>query len=97
MYYNMFRKYECHLVSDANHLCFCLVFIFLFKIQWFGLKDFFFVLFWLLNADARVATSWISDTHLMDTMIGKAVKHMFGTEGGSKDEWRGWSWHGHLP
>nr|BAE38835.1 unnamed protein product [Mus musculus] len=37
----------------------------------------------------RVATSRISDAHLADTMIGKAVEHMFETEDGSKDEWRG--------
>ncbi|KAL1765835.1 spindlin-1 isoform X1 [Sigmodon hispidus] len=36
-----------------------------------------------------VATSRISDAHLADTMIGKAVEHMFETEDGSKDEWRG--------
>ncbi|XP_049623607.1 spindlin-W-like, partial [Suncus etruscus] len=30
----------------------------------------------------------ISDAHLAGTMIGKAVKHMFETEDGSKDEWR---------
>lgn len=35
------------------------------------------------------ATSRISDAHLADTMIGKAVEHMFETEDGSKDEWRG--------
>lgn len=39
----------------------------------------------------RVATSRISDAHLADTMIGKAVEHMFETEDGSKDEWREWS------
>uniref|UniRef100_A0A8C6D201 Spindlin-1 n=1 Tax=Moschus moschiferus TaxID=68415 RepID=A0A8C6D201_MOSMO len=37
----------------------------------------------------RVATSRISDAHLANTMIGKAVEHMFETEDGSKDEWRG--------
>ncbi|XP_057383612.1 spindlin-1-like [Balaenoptera acutorostrata] len=37
----------------------------------------------------RVATSQISDAHLADTMIGKAVKHMFETQDGSKEEWRG--------
>ncbi|RLV98576.1 hypothetical protein DV515_00010607 [Chloebia gouldiae] len=37
----------------------------------------------------RVASSRISDAHLADTMIGKAVEHMFETEDGSKDEWRG--------
>lgn len=36
-----------------------------------------------------LATSRISDAHLADTMIGKAVEHMFETEDGSKDEWRG--------
>lgn len=35
------------------------------------------------------ASSRISDAHLADTMIGKAVEHMFETEDGSKDEWRG--------
>nr|KAF6434537.1 spindlin 1 [Molossus molossus] len=38
---------------------------------------------------ASAATSRISDAHLADTMIGKAVEHMFETEDGSKDEWRG--------
>ncbi|XP_044938967.1 spindlin-1 isoform X3 [Mustela nigripes] len=38
---------------------------------------------------AGPATSRISDAHLADTMIGKAVEHMFETEDGSKDEWRG--------
>ncbi|XP_023678893.1 spindlin-Z [Brienomyrus brachyistius] len=37
----------------------------------------------------RIASSRISDAHLADTMIGKAVEHMFETEDGSKDEWRG--------
>ncbi|KAF5906907.1 spindlin-1, partial [Clarias magur] len=37
----------------------------------------------------RVASTRISDAHLADTMIGKAVEHMFETEEGSKDEWRG--------
>uniref|UniRef100_A0A8C3W0X1 Spindlin n=1 Tax=Catagonus wagneri TaxID=51154 RepID=A0A8C3W0X1_9CETA len=37
----------------------------------------------------RVATSQISDAHLADSMIGKAVKHVFETENGSKAEWRG--------
>ncbi|KTF84399.1 hypothetical protein cypCar_00038005, partial [Cyprinus carpio] len=31
----------------------------------------------------------ISDAHLADTMIGKAVEHMFETEDGTKNEWRG--------
>lgn len=35
------------------------------------------------------ASTRISDAHLADTMIGKAVEHMFETEEGSKDEWRG--------
>lgn len=42
MDYNMSRKYEFQFVSDLNNLCFYLVFIFLFKIQWFELKIFFF-------------------------------------------------------
>ncbi|CAD7682402.1 unnamed protein product [Nyctereutes procyonoides] len=29
------------------------------------------------------------DAHLADTMIGKAVEHMFEMEDGSKDEWKG--------
>ena len=37
----------------------------------------------------RVASSRISDTHLMEIMIGKAVEHIFETEEGSKNEWRG--------
>lgn len=35
------------------------------------------------------ASSRISDAHLADTMIGKAVEHMFETEDGTKNEWRG--------
>ncbi|XP_043743909.1 spindlin-1-like [Cervus elaphus] len=37
----------------------------------------------------RVATSQICDAHLTDMMISKAVKHLFESEDGSKDEWRG--------
>uniref|UniRef100_A0A672NN83 Spindlin-1 n=1 Tax=Sinocyclocheilus grahami TaxID=75366 RepID=A0A672NN83_SINGR len=37
----------------------------------------------------RLATTRISDAHLADTMIGKAVEHMFETEDGTKNEWRG--------
>ena len=37
----------------------------------------------------RVASSRISDTHLTEIMIGKAVEHIFETEEGSKNEWRG--------
>lgn len=37
----------------------------------------------------NAASTRISDAHLADTMIGKAVEHMFETEEGSKDEWRG--------
>lgn len=36
-----------------------------------------------------LASSRISDAHLADTMIGKAVEHMFETEDGTKNEWRG--------
>lgn len=35
------------------------------------------------------ASTRISDVNLADTMIGKAVEHMFETEDGTKDEWRG--------
>ncbi|XP_046870964.1 spindlin-1 [Hypomesus transpacificus] len=52
-----------------------------------------------LNKDERVqnlevlpdphANSRINDVNLADTMIGKAVEHMFETEDGTKDEWRG--------
>lgn len=37
----------------------------------------------------RSANSRVGDANLADTMIGKAVEHMFETEDGSKDEWRG--------
>uniref|UniRef100_A0A8C1WRG7 Spindlin a n=1 Tax=Cyprinus carpio TaxID=7962 RepID=A0A8C1WRG7_CYPCA len=37
----------------------------------------------------RLASTRISDAHLADTMIGKAVEHMFETEDGTKNEWRG--------
>ncbi|KAB1275574.1 Spindlin-1 [Camelus dromedarius] len=37
----------------------------------------------------RIATSQISDSHLADMIIGKAVKHVFDSEDGSKDEWSG--------
>ncbi|XP_002720094.1 spindlin-2 [Oryctolagus cuniculus] len=37
----------------------------------------------------RVASSQVSDTSLANTIIGKAVEHMFEGEHGSKDEWRG--------
>ncbi|XP_026935265.1 spindlin-1-like isoform X1 [Sagmatias obliquidens] len=37
----------------------------------------------------RAATSQINDAHLADTVIGKTVKHMFETQDGSKEEWRG--------
>nr|XP_019574616.1 PREDICTED: spindlin-3 [Rhinolophus sinicus] len=37
----------------------------------------------------RVASSRISDTHLTESMIGKAVEHIFETGEGSKNEWRG--------
>ena len=36
-----------------------------------------------------LANSRINDVNLADTMIGKAVEHMFETEDGTKDEWRG--------
>ncbi|GAB0207474.1 spindlin-W [Grus japonensis] len=42
-----------------------------------------------LVAQKANSSSRISDAHLADTMIGKAVEHMFETEDGSKDEWRG--------
>uniref|UniRef100_A0A2K5Z4D1 Uncharacterized protein n=1 Tax=Mandrillus leucophaeus TaxID=9568 RepID=A0A2K5Z4D1_MANLE len=37
----------------------------------------------------RVASSHVSDANLANTIIGKAVEHMFEGEHGSKDEWRG--------
>ncbi|XP_066105953.1 spindlin-3 [Saccopteryx bilineata] len=37
----------------------------------------------------RVASSRISDTHLTEIMIGKAVEHIFETEEGTKNEWKG--------
>uniref|UniRef100_A0A8C6WG05 Spindlin n=1 Tax=Neogobius melanostomus TaxID=47308 RepID=A0A8C6WG05_9GOBI len=37
----------------------------------------------------RVAPARASDSLLADTMIGKAVEHMFETEEGPKEEWRG--------
>lgn len=37
-----------------------------------------------MSAPARV-----SDSLLAETMIGKAVEHMFETEDGPKEEWRG--------
>uniref|UniRef100_A0A452FQE4 Uncharacterized protein n=1 Tax=Capra hircus TaxID=9925 RepID=A0A452FQE4_CAPHI len=37
----------------------------------------------------RVASTQVSDANLANTIIGKAVKHMFEDEHGSKDEWRG--------
>ncbi|XP_029961375.1 spindlin b isoform X1 [Salarias fasciatus] len=37
----------------------------------------------------RVAPARVSDAPLADTMIGKAVEHMFETEDGPKEEWRG--------
>uniref|UniRef100_A0A8L0DU32 Spindlin a n=1 Tax=Oncorhynchus mykiss TaxID=8022 RepID=A0A8L0DU32_ONCMY len=37
----------------------------------------------------RQASTRASDVNLADTMIGKAVEHMFETEDGTKDEWRG--------
>ncbi|XP_070147282.1 spindlin-2-like [Ovis canadensis] len=37
----------------------------------------------------RVASTQVSDANLTNTIIGKAVKHMFEDEHGSKDEWRG--------
>ena len=36
-----------------------------------------------------VAKSRLTDVNLADTMIGKAVEHMFETEEGPKEEWRG--------
>ncbi|AWP14882.1 SPIN1 SPIN [Scophthalmus maximus] len=37
----------------------------------------------------RLAKSRLTDVSLADTMIGKAVEHMFETEEGPKEEWRG--------
>lgn len=37
----------------------------------------------------KVSFSRVSDVRLADTIIGKAVEHMFEGEHGSKDEWRG--------
>ncbi|XP_029016542.1 spindlin b [Betta splendens] len=37
----------------------------------------------------RVAATRVSDSLLADTIIGKAVEHMFETEDGPKEEWRG--------
>uniref|UniRef100_A0A4W5MZT2 Spindlin a n=1 Tax=Hucho hucho TaxID=62062 RepID=A0A4W5MZT2_9TELE len=41
-----------------------------------------------LHKDERVQGLEV-DVNLADTMIGKAVEHMFETEDGTKDEWRG--------
>lgn len=45
----------------------------------------------LLNLCSVVgaAPARVSDSLLADTMIGKAVEHMFETEDGPKEEWRG--------
>ncbi|XP_036161366.1 spindlin-2 [Myotis myotis] len=37
----------------------------------------------------RVASSQVADANLANTIIGKAVEHMFEGEHGAKDEWRG--------
>ncbi|KAK7895672.1 hypothetical protein WMY93_020997 [Mugilogobius chulae] len=37
----------------------------------------------------KLAKSRLTDVSLADTMIGKAVEHMFETEEGPKEEWRG--------
>ncbi|XP_056447731.1 spindlin b [Gadus chalcogrammus] len=37
----------------------------------------------------RIARARVTDTMLAETMIGKAVEHMFETEEGPKEEWRG--------
>lgn len=37
----------------------------------------------------KVSFSRVSDARLANTIIGKAVEHMFEGEHGSKDEWRG--------
>ncbi|RVE65453.1 hypothetical protein OJAV_G00116710 [Oryzias javanicus] len=37
----------------------------------------------------RLAKSRLTDVNLADAMIGKAVEHMFETEEGPKEEWRG--------
>lgn len=44
------------------------------------------VLIWIF---ILVAKSRLTDVNLADTMIGKAVEHMFETEEGPKEEWRG--------
>lgn len=36
-----------------------------------------------------MASSQVSDANLANTIIGKAVEHMFEGEHGTKDEWRG--------
>lgn len=36
-----------------------------------------------------MASSQVSDANLANTIIGKAVEHMFESEHGTKDEWRG--------
>lgn len=41
------------------------------------------------NIFIPVAKSRLTDVSLADTMIGKAVEHMFETEEGPKEEWRG--------
>ncbi|CAB1352131.1 unnamed protein product [Coregonus sp. 'balchen'] len=44
---------------------------------------------YLIKYDGFDSSSRASDVNLADTMIGKAVEHMFETEDGTKDEWRG--------
>lgn len=44
------------------------------------------VFIWIFIAAAK---SRLTDVNLADTMIGKAVEHMFETEEGPKEEWRG--------
>lgn len=45
--------------------------------------------FFLFGTSIDAAKSRLTDVNLADTMIGKAVEHMFETEEGPKEEWRG--------
>lgn len=49
------------------------------------MKEFCLLKFFLINS----ASTQVSDANLANTIIGKAVEHMFEDEHGSKDEWRG--------
>lgn len=44
---------------------------------------------WQRELFISLAKSRLTDVSLADTMIGKAVEHMFETEEGPKEEWRG--------